>query len=90
MKNKISILLLVLLIISISQKAQSQWLTAGNTLGGTEKLGSINNQALKFYTSNTHRMTITSYGWVGIGTCFTATPTMAMYNRNNKYIIRNL
>ncbi|MBK8845171.1 MAG: tail fiber domain-containing protein [Bacteroidetes bacterium] len=47
--------------------AQGNWLTAGNTLGGTEKLGSLNSKPLKLITANKTRMTIMGNGKVGIG-----------------------
>jgi hypothetical protein len=42
------------------------WKLAGNNLAGTEKLGSTNNAALKFITSNRTRMTLTGTGSLGI------------------------
>ncbi|CAN5916252.1 hypothetical protein BH11BAC7_BH11BAC7_10650 [soil metagenome] len=36
------------------------WLLAGNTLAGTEKLGSINSQPVKLFSANTERMRITN------------------------------
>ena len=44
------------------------WKLAGNNLAGTEKLGSTNNAALKFITSNRTRMTLTGTGSLGINT----------------------
>ena len=44
------------------------WKLAGNNLAGTEKLGSTNNAALKFFTSNKTRMTLTGTGSLGINT----------------------
>ena len=54
-------------------------MTTGNPLTGTEFLGSTTGpfplvikttpaQPINFFTNSTQRMTITSYGWVGIGT----------------------
>lgn len=44
------------------------WKLAGNNLAGTEKLGSTNNAALHFITSNKTRMTLTGTGSLGINT----------------------
>ena len=53
------------------------WTVNGN--GGTNPnssfLGTIDNNALRFRTNNTERMTITENGWVGIGTM---APTAAL------------
>jgi hypothetical protein len=42
------------------------WALAGNTLAGTEKLGSLNAQPVRFFSNNTERMRIFSVGRVGI------------------------
>ncbi|MCS7177640.1 MAG: hypothetical protein NZ960_08550, partial [Candidatus Kapabacteria bacterium] len=47
------------------------WLLGGNTLSGTEKLGSLNAQPLIVVTNNVERLRVTAGGDVGIGT---ATP----------------
>jgi hypothetical protein len=44
------------------------WLLTGNTLAGTEFIGSINAQPFVVRTTNTERMRITPAGLVGIGT----------------------
>jgi hypothetical protein len=38
------------------------WMLAGNTLAGTEKLGSINAQPVRFFANNTERMRLLSNG----------------------------
>ncbi|PSR55356.1 hypothetical protein AHMF7605_18505 [Adhaeribacter arboris] len=43
------------------------WNKAGNSLAGTEKLGSTNNKPLRLFTNNTQRLTIDGSGKVGIG-----------------------
>jgi hypothetical protein len=43
------------------------WLTSGNTVTGSEILGTTSNHDLPIYTSNSERMRITSAGRVGIG-----------------------
>jgi len=48
--------------------SQTTWNLAGNTLNGTQKLGSINNADLKIFTNNIQRITIKGNGRVGIGT----------------------
>ncbi|MBA3987452.1 MAG: hypothetical protein H0X63_12985 [Flavobacteriales bacterium] len=63
---KIKIVTFSLLLASSSLFAQ--WQLTGNTLLGTEYLGTNNNQPLRLYTNLTERMTITSTGLVGIGT----------------------
>ncbi|CAN5739065.1 hypothetical protein BH10BAC2_BH10BAC2_35250 [soil metagenome] len=73
MKKKLPIFLLITVGILVLKTnltfAQSgQWKLAGNTLAGTEKLGSINNFPIRFYTNNAQRMTLTPAGYLGIGT----------------------
>jgi len=66
-KIKLIILLLTMLQqISIAQTGS--WKLAGNSLTGTEKLGSKNNFPINFITNNSTRMTLTTSGNVGIGT----------------------
>ncbi|HEY6977869.1 MAG TPA: T9SS type A sorting domain-containing protein [Chitinophagaceae bacterium] len=43
-----------------------QWKLSGNSLSGTEKLGSTNNAALNFITSNKTRMSLTAAGNLNI------------------------
>ncbi|HEY6979069.1 MAG TPA: tail fiber domain-containing protein [Chitinophagaceae bacterium] len=58
----------VLQYISIAQTGQ--WKLSGNSLNGTQKLGSTNNTPVSFFTNNTQRMSISATGLVGIGTSF--------------------
>ncbi len=59
----------VLIVLSHFSFAQTgQWKLAGNSLTGTEKLGSKNNFPLNFITNNVTRMTLTTTGQLGIGT----------------------
>jgi hypothetical protein len=44
------------------------WLLTGNTLAGTEFIGSVNAQPFMVRTSNVERMRVTAGGLVGIGT----------------------
>lgn len=49
--------------------AQGQsWLTTGNTVTGTEKLGTLNNKSLDLITNNAVRMKINNKGNIGMGT----------------------
>jgi hypothetical protein len=48
------------------------WALTGNTLAGTEKLGSLNAQPVRFFSNNTERMRLTSAGLFGF---YTAAPT---------------
>jgi hypothetical protein len=41
------------------------WALAGNTLAGTEILGSVNAQPVRFFSNNTERVRITSAGYFG-------------------------
>ena len=43
------------------------WALAGNTLAGTEKLGSLNAQPVRFFSNNTERMRILATGEVVVG-----------------------
>src|SRR5438067_5161014 len=70
---KLKVFTLCILSISVLvfpyQKASAQqWLTAGNNLVGTEKLGSLNSQPLNIVTANTSRIYVTPVGKVGLGT----------------------
>ena len=47
---------------------ESGWFLTGNTLAGTEFIGSLNAQPFMVRTNNTERMRILSTGQVGIGT----------------------
>jgi len=60
-------------LIFLATSVEAQWVTTGNTLAGTEKLGSLNAQPLNFYTNNVQRMIIigatgSTQGFIGIGT----------------------
>ncbi|MGZ4099788.1 MAG: hypothetical protein ACXVNM_12955, partial [Bacteroidia bacterium] len=44
------------------------WALAGNTLAGTEILGSVNAQPVRFFANNTERLRLTSAGYLGIQT----------------------
>ncbi len=57
---------------NLSWAPGSGWGLTGNTLTGTERIGSDNAQPLVFETDNTERMRITPTGNIGIGT---PTPT---------------
>ena len=62
------VLFLSLAIVAITTNAAAQsWLTAGNTLTGTEKFGSTNNKSLDIVTNNTVRMKINNKGNIGMG-----------------------
>jgi hypothetical protein len=66
MKKRSLVLFACLLLCAI--KVKSQWQTTGNILFGGEKLGSLNNQPLDFYTNNIARMRLLSTnGFLGIG-----------------------
>lgn len=60
-------LMIFFFVISKQELRAQYWLTAGNTLTGTEKLGSLNNADLRIFTNNQRRMTIKAGGNVGIG-----------------------
>ena len=63
-------IMLALVIFTLQLHAQSgQWKLAGNSLGGTEKLGSTNNTDVNLVTNGTTRMTLKAgTGNLGIGT----------------------
>jgi hypothetical protein len=42
------------------------WLLTGNTLAGTELIGSLNNQPFRVFTNNTERLRITGTGYIGL------------------------
>lgn len=46
----------------------TSWLLGGNSVSGSDILGTTNTQPLKVYTDNTEKMRITTDGKVGIGT----------------------
>jgi hypothetical protein len=64
--------------------SNNNWRLAGNTLAGTEFIGSINAQPVLFYSNNAERMRILSSGQIGVNTTapaasqlFTVTATTA-------------
>src|SRR3989339_932604 len=66
MRNKF--LLTSYLFVFVALNAISQnWLTTGNTLTGSEKLGSLNNVGLAFYTGNSSQMYLSLDGKLAIG-----------------------
>jgi len=60
--KQIIIPLIILLTGIMSNTIAQTWNTAGNTLTGSEKLGSTSNQPLNFYTNNGLKMTLTTAG----------------------------
>lgn len=70
MKKKLPFVLLIigLSVVTTNQAFTQTWNLAGNTLRGTEKLGSTNNSPIRFFTNNTQRMTLSTSGKLGIGT----------------------
>lgn len=61
-------LLSIVIALSICGSVSAQsWLTAGNTLTGTEKFGSLNNKSLDIVTNNTVRMKVNNKGNIGMG-----------------------
>jgi hypothetical protein len=57
-----------LMVLSQLVLAQTgSWKLAGNSLTGTEKIGSKNSVPINFITNNTQRMTLTTAGNLGIG-----------------------
>ncbi len=66
-KNRIAIVA-VLIICFAEAKAQSDWSLAGNSLGGTEVLGSTNSEPLVFVTSGTEKARFTPSGQLLVGT----------------------
>jgi hypothetical protein len=52
------------------------WLLNGNTLSGTELIGSLNNQPFRIFTNNTERVRITGTGYIGL---FMTTPTVYVH-----------
>src|SRR6266542_3283026 len=68
-RTKIKLIILLLTVLQQISIAQTgNWKLAGNSLTGTEKLGSKNNFPINFITNNSTRMTLTTSGNVGIGT----------------------
>ncbi len=65
-KFTFSVALLVLNQIAFAQTGS--WKLAGNSLAGTEKIGSKNNFPINFITNNVTRMSLTPTGQLGIGT----------------------
>src|SRR6266542_5995417 len=68
-RTKIAFIILLLMVLQQISFAQTgSWKLAGNSLAGTEKLGSKNNFPLNFITNNITRMSLTTSGQLGIGT----------------------
>src|SRR6266496_2144952 len=68
-RTKIKLIILLLTILQQISIAQTgNWKLAGNSLTGTEKIGSKNSFPINFITNNSTRMTLTSTGLLGIGT----------------------
>ncbi len=51
-----------------AQVTPGTWSLQGNTVAGTQFLGSVNNESVKIYTNNTEKVRITTDGNLGIGT----------------------
>src|SRR5215216_2481838 len=69
--NRTKITFAILLLAALQQISIAQtgsWKLAGNSLTGTEKLGTKNGFSLSLITNNVTRMTLTPSGKVGIGT----------------------
>lgn len=73
-------LIIALLLTIFFSNVQAQWSLSGNSLSGSEKLGSTNSADLKIVTNNNTRMTIKSNGKVGIGTTSPAARMEIKYN----------
>lgn len=69
-------------VAAMGLQVQAQnWLTAGNTATGTEKLGTLNNKSFDIITNNTTRMKINNKGNIGIGlTTLTTTDRLSVKN----------
>ena len=65
-KTTFSAMLILLSHLTFAQAGS--WKLAGNSLNGSQKLGSINPSSLNFITNNTTRMTLTATGFLGVGT----------------------
>lgn len=63
------------LLIAANMFGQN-WLTTGNSITGTEKLGTTNNKSLDIITNNSVRMKINNKGNIGVGTT-----TLGTYDR---------
>ncbi len=70
MKRRITTYCVLFLVAANFTKplAAQSWDQAGNSLLGTEKLGSLNNQPVNMVTNNTSRLYIAAAGKIGIGT----------------------
>ncbi len=71
MKIKLAILALFCILVNSGVFAQN-WSLSGNTLNGTEFIGSINNHGFSLVTSGKPRIVIKPDGNVGIGTTSTS------------------
>lgn len=61
---------------SVPGSSANAWLLTGNTLTGSEFLGSTNAFPLKFFTNNAERVRVSTTGEVGIGT---TSPTATLH-----------
>jgi FtsZ-binding cell division protein ZapB len=61
--------------------SQWSWVLNGNSISGSEVLGTTNAQPLRIVTNNTERMRVTATGNVGIGTT-TPTERLQVHNGN--------
>jgi hypothetical protein len=67
--TKLLLTIISLLLWQLATLAQSgSWGKAGNSLVGTEKLGSTNAKPVRFFTTNIQRMTLDTLGQLGLGT----------------------
>jgi hypothetical protein len=64
------------LIFTMANTFGQTWLTTGNSITGTEKLGTTNNKSLDIVTNNSVRMKINNKGNIGVGTT-----TLGTYDR---------
>lgn len=74
--KKYLLFVILLLAFSIQQKAQTSWLLAGNNTGAAQFLGTTTATDIRFRTSNTQRMVLTSTGNLGLGI---AAPTSLLH-----------
>ncbi len=74
--KKYLLFVILLLAFSIQQKAQTSWLLAGNNPGAAQFLGTTTATDIRFRTSNTQRMVLTSTGNLGLGI---AAPTSLLH-----------
>ena len=88
------VIIFLLQNIFIGKICAQNWLTAGNTLTGTEFLGSTSGafpldikttpaQPIDFYTGNAQRMTLTSTGELGLSNSWAFTPLSLVHLNNS-------